>query len=659
MVLEHLESLPIVWTPKPEAFSASPLGRMAARHGLADIDAVTRRATADPAWYWRVGSEDVGIRWSTLYDEVVDSSAGIAHTRFFRGGQLNWADYTVDRWVDEGRGDADAIRWEGEDGSRRTVSYSALKDEIDRTAGALRALGVGIGDTVGLVIPMVPESVSAILAVVKIGAVIVPMFSGYAAPAIRERMEQSGARYLITADGSFRRGKTIPLKETVDAAIADLNVEAVIVLRRTGVETPMKAGRDVWWHDVVPSADPVRDAVPMRAEDPCYLMFTSGSTGRPKGAVHTHGGWPLKVAMETRHGLGIDETQTLLWVTDMGWIMGGVVITAALSNGGTAALFEGTPDWPRPDRLWEVTANLGVTVLGISPTAIRALSRHGDEHPARHDLSRLCALASTGEPWNLEPWMWCFEVVGGGRLPIVNISGGTEVGGSLLVGSTLLPQKPMAFNGPPLGVLSDIVDDDGVSVRSEVGELVVRGPWPGMSSSLWNDDARYTEAYWTRFPGLWHQGDFGYVDADGYWYLLGRSDDTMNIAGKRVGPAEIESAAGVHPAVVESAAVSVPDDLKGEALVVFAVLTPGADHEEASAEIVRLIRAHLGPTVTPKAIHIVPELPKTRNGKILRRVARAVYLGADLGDLTALENPSALDTLPTSAIDHGPQPPNP
>lgn len=647
MGLEHLDRLPTVWTPSAGAFTTSPVGRLAARHGLGDMAALQAKAAADPNWYWAAAAEDLGIRWMRPYDDIVDLSDGPAFARFFAGGRLNWADSAVDRWVDCGRGAATAIVWEAESGSSGRLSYAELKDRVDHAAGALLSLEVGVGDTVGLVLPMIPDAAVALLAIARIGAIAVPMFSGYGSPAIRERLQESDARVVITADSFRRRGKSVALKATVDEAIAGLPVRHVLVVSHTGDRVAAHPPVDVDWEGALAAAEPVREAFSMDAQDPCLLLFTSGSTGRPKGCLHTHAGLPFKVATEARHGFGLDETGTLLWLTDMGWIMGTFVVATALLNGGTAAMFEGTPDWPEPDRLWSAADRLGVTVLGVSPTLIRSLMRHGDKWPSGHDLDALQAIGSTGEPWNLEPWMWCFRHVGAERVPIVNVSGGTECGGSLLSGGVTLPIKPMSFTGPPLGMATDVVDADGKSVRGTVGELVVRAPWPGMTKGLWGEPERYLDSYWRRYQGIWHQGDFAYVDADGFWYVLGRSDDTMNVAGKRVGPAEIESILVDDDDVVEAAAVGVPDTLKGEAMVVFLVLAENTDLQTVTARLADRVRAVLGPALVPKTMEAVAELPKTRNGKILRRLARSVYLGLAVGDTSSLENPAALDRFPT------------
>jgi acetyl-CoA synthetase len=647
MPIEELEALAVAWTPPPGAFTASPAGRMAARHGIHDPGELAERATADPAWYWGAGMADLGIPWMRPYDSVVDLSRGTEHPDFFVGGLLNWADFAVDRWVREGRGSARAVWWEGDDGATVTLTYAELKARVDAAAGAMRAHGVGVGDVVALLLPMVPEAITTVLAAAKIGAVVMPLFSGYGAHAVRDRLADSGAKLLVTCDAFPRRGRPVALKQVADEAARDLpSLTTVLVVRRLGTDVPMRAGRDAWWDEACAQAAPVEQAEPMPADTPCLLLYTSGSTGRPKGCVHTHAGLPFKVGLEARHAMGVDETSAVLWLTDMGWVMGSFVIAAALTNGGTAVFFEGVPDWPEPDRLWAVAERSGTTVLGISPTVVRALMAHGESWPARHDLPALRAIGSTGEPWNLDPWHWCARHVGKGRVPIVNISGGTEVGGSLLCGSIHLPLKPTSFAGPTLGVRVDVVDESGRPVRGEIGELVVRSVWPGMTKGFWHDDERYLEAYWRRFPGIWHHGDLAYVDADGFWYLLGRSDDTIKVAGKRLGPAEVESLLVGDERVVEAAAIGVPDDVKGEVLVCFVVLHAGVDADGATAGLRELLAAALGKAMAPRAIHVVDALPKTRNGKILRRVARAAYIGAPPGDLTSIEDETVLSRWP-------------
>ncbi|HUS15083.1 MAG TPA: AMP-binding protein, partial [Chloroflexia bacterium] len=439
-------------------------------------------------------------------------------------------------------------------------------------------------------------------------------------------------------------------KEIADAAVAaSPTVEHQLVVRRLDGAVSWTPGRDHWWHELVAAQSPKCETVPTDPEDPYMIIYTSGTTGRPKGIVHTHGGFPIKAAQELAHCFDLHAGDALFWISDIGWMMGPWAIAGSLMLGATCFLYEGLISHPQPDRVWALCARHGVTHLGISPTAVRSLMGHGDDWPRAHDLRRLLFLAGAGEPWNPDPWRWLFEVVGGGKLPILNFSGGTEVSGGILSCNSLLPLKPCAFSAPVPGMAADVVDGEGRPVRDAVGELVIRAPWAGIARGFWEDPDRYLETYWARLPGIWVHGDWARVDADGFWYILGRSDDTIKLAGKRVGPAEVESAAVSHPGAAEAVAVGVPDELKGEALVVFILLRAGhAESEDLRKAIEATIVEQLGKTLKPQAIRFVHDIPRTRNGKILRRLARARYLDAPLGDTSALENAAALEEIAAS-----------
>ncbi len=548
----------------------------------------------------------------------------------------------------DGRGDHLAIIWEGEDGAVRRLTYEELAEEVCRLAGALRGLGIGRGDVAGVFMPMMPETVIATLALSKIGAIYVPVFSGFAASAVATRLADCGARLLFTADGFTRRGNTVEMKRIADEAVAQAaGVERVIVCRRMGLKVPWTGGRDHWWEDVVRNYPTSARTEPMDPEDPFMIIYTSGTTGRPKGTVHVHVGFPLKGTMDMAYCFDVRPDDRVFWYTDLGWMMGPWLIIGTLTLGATMVLYDGTPDHPTPERLWQIIARHRATVLGISPTAIRGLMRHGDEPPQRHDLSSLRILGSTGEPWNPESWTWYFERVGRGRLPIMNYAGGTEISGGILGCDVLHPQVPTAFSGPIPGIAADVYDEQGRSVRGEVGELVITQPWPGMTRGFWKDPGRYIETYWSRWPDVWVHGDWVRADADGFWYVLGRSDDTLKVAGKRVGPAEVESALTTHPAVSEAAAIGVPHEIKGEVIVCFAVLRPGYNPTETlSGELKTTAASLLGKALAPDDVRFVRDLPKTRNAKIMRRVIRARFLGLDPGDLSSLENPQAVEEIP-------------
>ena len=653
---DNWESLnePIAWRPNEQYVKRSRLRRFMERHGVADYPALLQRAEDDPSWFWDAVSEDLELVWQRPYTQVMDTSAGIPWTRWYVGGQFNYVATALDKHAPGPHASKAALIWEGEDGEVKRYTYAELLALTNQTANALRSLGVTKGDRVAIYLPMIPEVVAATLACGKIGAIYTPIFSGYGAEAIATRLRDSAAKVVVTADGFYRRGKVVPMKATADAAVREAPaVERVLVARRVSApnaqhaDIPWDASRDVWWDGLVAQQSPDCETVTTDAEDPYMLIYTSGTTGRPKGAVHVHCGFPIKGAQDMAHSFDVQADDTLFWLTDMGWMMGPWAVSGTLMLGATLVIYEGTPDYPGPDRLWALAARHSVTVMGVSPTIVRSLMTHGDEPVKRHDLSAIRIFGSTGEPWNSVPWHWLFETVGGGERPIINYSGGTEVSGGIVGCTTITPIKPCSFSGPIPGIAADVVDDEGRPVRNQVGELVIRKPWPGMTRGFWQDPARYESAYWERFPGIWVHGDWAAVDSEGFWYILGRSDDTIKVAGKRLGPAEVESAAGAHPAVSEAAAIGAPHAVKGEAVIVFAVLRAGIEPSDALREEIRgVVTKALGPALKPEAVYFVTQLPKTRNGKVLRRLIRGRYLGkTDLGDLSALESPEALDAI--------------
>ena len=535
---------------------------------------------------------------------------------------------------------------ESEDGRTESLTYSELFARTNRAANALRAIGVERGDRVGIFMPMCEEIVVALMACSKIGAVWVPIFSGFGPAAVAARLADAGAKVLITADESMRKGSLVAMKEIADQAV-DLAgcVERVLVWRRTadGPRTDLRPN-DLAWEELLAGQSSEFATERLDPEHPLFIGYTSGTTGKPKGVVHVHGGFLVKIAEEVAYQADVRPGDVLHWVTDLGWIMGPWEIVGATALGATVLLTEGAPTFPGPDRLWATVERHGVTVLGVSPTLIRALIPAGEEPIRTHDLSSLRILASTGEPWNPDPYMWLLREVGGGRLPIINISGGTEVGACFLSPLPISPLKPCTVRGPALGMDMDVFGPDGSPVAAgEVGELVCKQPWPSMTRGVWGDLERYLDAYWRRWPGVWVHGDWASVDEDGFWFLHGRSDDTLSIAGKRIGPAEVESALASHPGVVESAAVGVPDDVKGEAIWCFVVRKPLV--ETTAAELASVVAAQLGSPFRPSRVVFVEELPKTRSAKIVRRAMRAVAIGEDPGDLSSLEDPGVLDAI--------------
>jgi acetyl-CoA synthetase len=637
----------VLWEPSQAVIERSRLKRFMDRHGIRSYGELVERAGTEAEWFWEAAVQDIGVQFSTPYEQVLDVSDGVEWARWFRGGRMNIADSCLAAHL-ETHGDKPALIWEGEPGDTRTLSYRDLNAEVCRFASALRNLGVEQGDRVGIFMPMTPEVAVALLACAKLGAIFIPLFSGYGPQAISSRLNDGEAKVLVCADGFYRRGAVVEMKEVADQALKDCpTVRSVVVVRRVGREIPWKHGRDHVFEQLVEDEPDWMDSEQVDPETPLMVIYTSGTTGRPKGALHVHAGFPVKSAQDMAHAFDMGEDDILFWFTDIGWMMGPWLIFGSLILGGTMLLYEGTPDHPGPDRLWKLVESHRATILGVSPTLVRALMRSGEEPPRRHDLSSLRVLGGTGEPWNPEPWRWYFDAVGGGRLPIVNYSGGTEVSGGIVAGNLLTPMRACSFAGPLPGIAADVYNDRGESVRGEVGELVIKQPWPGMTRGFWRDQDRYLGTYWGRFPDVWVHGDWAYVDdTDGLWYILGRSDDTIKIAGKRLGPAEVESVLVGHRAVAESAAVGVPDELKGERLVCFVVLKSGQSPGDDLAEALKDEVANaLGKPLRPKEVLFVPDLPRTRNAKILRRVVKAVYLGLEPGDLTSLENPAALEAI--------------
>jgi len=660
-----------VWQPSPESVNDMKLFQFMQKLGFADYDPFYAQSVADIAWFWDEVVKDIGLPWFQPYERVLDDNLGFAWPKWFVGGKLNAAHIAVDRWLlEEGMRDCQALIWENELGERAVYTYRQLAVETLRAAAGFRSLGIGRGDRVAIYLPMLPETVIAMLALARIGAISIPIYSGFAASTIAARLNASQTKLLITADGSLRKGKPFNMKKEADeAASLSPSVAKVVVVRKAGVSIEWNESRDHSWDELMqaesalaiyaePQLDPDASALyaaclaqteRMDSSEPLMLLYTSGTTGAPKGIVHTHSGFPIKAAFDAGYGMDVRRGDVLCWVTDMGWMMGPFMLYGALLNGAALLAYEGAPDYPGPGRLWELAERHGVTQLGVSPTLIRLLMRQGDEWSRKHDLSKLRAFCSSGEPWNTDPWLWLFHKVGQGAVPIINYSGGTETSGGILSNILLKPIAPVGFNGPLPGMDAEVYDASGMPVREAIGELVLRKPWVGMASGFWKDDERYERTYFNRWSDVWVHGDWVETDDEGFWYIRGRSDDTLNIAGKRLGPAEMESILVEHSAVLEAATIGVPDELKGEAAVCFVVVnqryTVTATQEELLGELLRFTEQRLGKALRPRTIHFIPQLPKTRNGKIVRRAIRAAYLGLDRGDLSTLENPDALSAI--------------
>jgi acetyl-CoA synthetase len=627
-------------------------------HGIPDNEALLERTTTavpgDPDsgldWFWDEVVDWLGIEFYEDYDAVRDDTDGPQFTDWYPGGELNVAHNTVDRHarVNSGTRNHVATLWEGEDGEVRQVTYHDLARESNRVANALESFGVGVGDRVGIYMPMVPEVVSILYGCFKAGAVAVPVFSGFGVDATATRLADPDCSVLFTADGFYRRGSEIDLKQSADEAMAQAGcVDHAVVYDRLGADVPTTEGRDVTWAEAVDEASPDYDTRSLPSDQESMLLYSSGTTGKPKGIVHTHAGVGVQCAKEIHFGFDQKPGDRFFWVSDIGWMMGPWTLIGNHTFGGTVFVYEGAPDHPGPDRFFEMIDRHGITQFGVSPTAVRALMRHGDV-TAGHDLSSLRLLGSTGEPWDEESWHWFYEHVGGGECPIVNISGGTEICGCFLMPMPDQPLKPTSLGGPGLGMDVDIVNARGESVADagEQGYLVARDSCPSMTKSLWEGDERYLEEYWSTFEDIWNHGDWAQKDADGFWFLHGRADDALNVAGRKVGPAEVEGALTAHDAVNQAAAVGVPDETTGTAIATFVVLERGYEPSDDLREELRAaVGEELGKPFRPRDVRFVPDLPRTQSGKVVRRVIAGVHAGQELGDLSSIENPEAIDAV--------------
>jgi len=629
-----------IWEPSREWTEQTNVWQFMRKLGFTDREEFLRYSRENIEEFWARMVEQEGIEWFQPYGRVIDASRGVEWSEWFPGGKLNIAWNCLDRHVASGN---TACIWEGEDGAVRTLTFAQLAEETNRLANAVVALGLVKGDRVALVMPMVPEVVVILYACCKLGLIVVPIFAGFGASAIATRLENSGARVVFTADHAQRRGRLLPLKEKVDQALErPTAVEKVIVWRYKDGDIPWHEKRDLWWDDLLRGRSTTYDSMALDSEDRAFILYTSGTTGKPKGTVHTHAGCLAQMSKEIYLAFDHKPGDRFWWLSDIGWMMGPWTIIGNHNFGGTIFLYDGAPDYPTADRLWQMIERHSITTFGISPTAIRLLMRAGTP---RQEMPSLRLLGSTGEPWDDTSYLWYFDNVGHRRCPIINISGGTEFVGSFLTVLPIQPLKPCTLGSPAPGMATEVVDDAGHPVRGRKGYLVCMKPAPSMTRGVWGDPDRYIETYWSRWPGWWNHGDWASVDEDGCWFVHGRADESMNVAGRKVGPAEVEEALIEHPAVSEAAVIGVPDELKGEAIVAFVVTKPGfSPGPPLEQELAKHLIDALGPTFKPRAVRTVRELPKTQSGKIVRRLLRQKYLGESLGDLSTVENPQALES---------------
>jgi acetyl-CoA synthetase len=597
-------------------------------------------------WWERWARE---LDWFEPWQTVLEWDAPWA--KWFKEGRINACHNCLDRHVEAGSGDKVAYHWIGEDGTTRDVTYAELLDMAKRFGGALKSLGIGTGDVVGIYMPMIPETPAAMLGCARIGATHNVVFGGFSVESVRERMEVSGAKALVTADGNLRRGQPIPMKEQVDTVLGDLpGLEHVVVVRRTGAETPMTEGRDVWWHDICEEAGADCPAEPLEAEHPLYILYTSGSTAKPKGIVHTTGGYLTGVVATHRLVFDLKPEDDVYWcAADIGWVTGhSYIVYGPLANGATSVLYEGAPDYPAKDRWWQIVEDYKVTILYTAPTAIRACIKWGNQYPQGHDLSSLRLLGTVGEPINPRAWLWYHEEIGGGRCPIVDTWWQTETGQIMI---TPLPgiteTKPGSATRPFPGIEAAVVDRDGNIVEEGGGFLTLRRPWPAMTRTLYKEPDRYVETYWDRWGrDIYVVGDAAKIDSDGYFWIVGRTDDVINVAGHRMSTMEIESAIASHPRVAEAAVIGQSDEDTGQAIAAFVTLEGSADPPDGFDDEIRgHVAQKIGKLARPKRIIYADDLPKTRSGKIMRRLLKDIAEGRELGDVTTLRDPAVTELI--------------
>jgi acetyl-CoA synthetase len=654
----------VVHEPSQEFVESTNVWEFMQAHDIDDYEALIERTTTEVEgepdsgvdWFWDELVDYLDIEFYEPYDEVRDDTHGPQFTDWYPGGELNIAHNTLDKHAAVENGDRNKVAciWEGEDGVVRELTFHELHRQANRVANYLEEKGTETGDTVALYMPMVPEVISILYGCFKVGAIAVPIFSGFGVEATATRIDDSEPEVLFTGDGFYRRGSAVSLKGTADEAIEEAgHIEHTVIFSRVGAETgevdvPWHDERDEWWDEAVETQDSEYDTKSLPADQESMLLYSSGTTGEPKGIVHTHAGVLAQCAKEIHFGFDQKPGDRFFWVSDIGWMMGPWTLIGNHHFGGTTFMYEGAPDYPTPGRFWEMIERHRITTFGVSPTAIRALRKHGDDVVEQYDLSSLRILGSTGEPWDPESWQWYYEKIGGGECPIINISGGTEICGCFLMPMPINDLKPCTLGGPGLGMDIDIVDSAGNSVKEdhERGYLVARDSCPSMTKSLWSGDERYLEEYWSTWPDLWDHGDFAQKDEDGFWYLHGRADDALNVAGRKVGPAEIEGVLVEHDDVNQAAAVGVDDETTGTAVVAYVVLEEGVDpSEDLREELRELVGTEHGKPFRPREIRFVTEFPKTQSGKVIRRAIAAVHQGEDPGDLSSMENPSALEEI--------------
>ena len=614
------------------------------KHNISSLEELSQKAKDNLEWFWESVDKDIGIIWDLPYTKTLDISNGIAWSKWFVNGKTNIYKSSVEKFAKQNPQKI-AYHFVSEDGQTSKISYSELDSRVSKLANGLKSLGVKKGDIIAIYLPMIEEAILAILAASKIGAIQTVIFSGYSSESVHMRLQDCKAKILFISDGYYRKGKPISQKQTSEIAIKDTVIEKTIVVSYKGIDNYEESEQIIFYDKLVSLQNILCKTEILDSEDPLFILYTSGTTGMPKGVIHTHGGFSVFAGHQASYLIDMNENDTLFWPADIGWITGLLWnIYGLLITGATAVIYDGALDFPTIDRIWKILSDYQATIFGISPTAVRLFKKNNVEPLKSYSLDKIKNIPTTGEPLDKDSWWWLFEKVGNKKIPIMNLSGGTEIGGAMLSVFPGMKLKPTTVGIPVPGMNLDVFNDDGNSVQKQNGYLVIKSPWPTMTRGLLNDDARYLETYWSRFKNIWFHGDYVYVDEDNLWYMRGRTDDVINISGHRMSTAEIEHAAISHKKISDAASIAIPDNITGEAIVLFFV----ADNKLETgleSEISNYISEKIGKVARPKLVFQLSDLPKTRTGKIMRRLLKSKLLGEDLGDLSSLENPHVLDEI--------------
>ncbi len=631
--------------PSEKQIQESNIFQFMKTHNISSLDELSTKAKDDVEWFWKSVDKDIGIVWDSPYDKILDTSKGIAWSKWFINGKTNIYKSSVEKFTKQNPKKI-AYHFVSEDGITSEISYSQLDIKVSKLANGMKSIGVKKGDVIAIYLPMIEEAIIAILAASKIGAIQTVIFSGYSSESLHIRLDDCKAKILFVSDGFYRKGKPVSQKNSVNDAIKNTVVEKTVVVSYKGIDNYEESEKLIFYDNLTSNQNDICDTEILDSEDPLFILYTSGTTGKPKGVVHTHGGFSVFAGHQAAYLIDTHEKDILFWPADIGWITGLVWnVYGLLIMGASAVIYDGALDYPDINRVWKMLSDYGATIFGISPTAVRFFKKNNIEPLKLFSLDKIKNIPTTGEPLDEDSWWWLFEKVGNKKIPIMNLSGGTEIGGAMLSVFPGMKIKPSTVGIPVPGMNLDVFDDNGNSMQKQNGYLVIKSPWPAMTRGLLNDDDRYLETYWSRFENIWFHGDYVYVDEDNLWYMRGRADDVINVSGHRMSTAEIEHTVISHTKISDAASISIPDELTGEAIVVFFVSDNKLD-TGLESEISNYISDKIGKVAKPKHVFQLSDLPKTRTGKIMRRLLKSKLLGQDLGDLSSLENPQILDEIP-------------